>query len=97
MILTQTNVKKTQKTKTKRILGCAVKKEKILRLNHELLGADVVGEQPEVSVGRDEGEDPLGFPALEPNARVEADVVQQPGILGKDDGKRESFTFHFYE
>lgn len=46
----------------------------------------MVGEQAEVAVGGDEGEDPLGFPALEPNTRVEADVVQQPRILG--DGGR---------
>lgn len=36
----------------------------------------MVGEQPEVSIRGDEGEDPLSFPALEPNARVEADIVQ---------------------
>ena len=44
----------------------------------------MVGEQTEVSVRRDEGQDPLGFPALEPHARVEADIVQQPGVLGTD-------------
>lgn len=48
----------------------------------------MVREQAEVAVGGDEGEDPLGFPALEPNTRVEADVVQQPRILG--DGGREA-------
>lgn len=42
----------------------------------------MVGEQPEISIGRDEGEDPLGFPALKPYTWVEADVVQQPRILG---------------
>lgn len=45
-------------------------------MKHSLLGADMVGEQPEVSIGGDEGEDPLSLPALEPNTRVEADVVQ---------------------
>lgn len=48
----------------------------------------MVGEQAEVAVGGDEGEDPLGFPALEPDTRVEADVIQQPRILG--DGGREA-------
>lgn len=48
----------------------------------------MVGEQPEVSIRRDEGEDPLSFPALKPYTRVEADVVQQPRILG--DRSRES-------
>lgn len=48
----------------------------------------MVGEQAEVAVGGDEGEDPLGFPPLEPDTRVEADVVQQPRILG--DGGREA-------
>lgn len=42
----------------------------------------MIGEQAEVPVGRDEGEDAFGFPALETHARVEADVIQQPGILG---------------
>lgn len=43
----------------------------------------MVGEQPEVSIGWDEGEDPLGFPALEPNTWVETDIIQQPWILRK--------------
>lgn len=47
-----------------------------------LLRADVVGEQAEVAVGGDEGEDALRLPALEADAGVEADVVQQPGVLG---------------
>lgn len=47
-----------------------------------LLRADVVGQQAEVAVGGDEGEDALGLPALEADAGVEADVVQQPGVLG---------------
>ena len=47
-----------------------------------LLRADVVGKQAEVAVGGDEGEDALRLPALEADAGVEADVVQQPGVLG---------------
>lgn len=43
----------------------------------------MVGEQPEVPVGGNEGEDPLSFPALVPNTRVEADIIQQPRILGE--------------
>lgn len=49
---------------------------------HSLLRANVVGEQSKVSIRGDEGEDPLGLPALEPNTRVEADIIQQPRILG---------------
>jgi len=47
-----------------------------------LLRADVVGQQAEVAVWGDEGEDALGLPALEADAGVEADIVQQPGVLG---------------
>ena len=46
-----------------------------------LLRADVVGQQAEVAVWGDEGEDALGLPALEADAGVEADIVQQPGVL----------------
>ena len=41
----------------------------------------MVGEEPEVSVRRDKGENPLRLPALEPHTRVEAHVVQEPGVL----------------
>lgn len=46
-----------------------------------LLGADAVGDEPEVPVRGNEGKDPLRLPAFEANARVEADVVQQPWVL----------------
>lgn len=46
-----------------------------------LLCADVVGEQAEVAIRRDEGEDALRFPALETDTGMEANVVQQPGVL----------------
>lgn len=56
-----------------------------------LLGADMVREQPEVSVRRDEGQNSLGLPAFEANARVKTHVVQQPRILKerKRDRQRE--------
>lgn len=46
----------------------------------------MVREQAEVSIRRNEGEDPLRFPALEPDTRVEADVIQQPRVLGERGG-----------
>lgn len=64
----------------------------------------MVGEQPEVSIRRDEGEDPLSFPALEPNTWVETDIIQQPRILGEGDNQNiftnyfqlvKQFYFHF--
>lgn len=55
-----------------------------------LLCTDVVREQAEVAVGRDEGEDALGLPALEADAGVEADIIQQPGVLSDRQGKATS-------
>lgn len=77
---------------------------------HWLLRADMVGEQPEVSIRGDEGEDPLGLPALKPNTWMETDVIQQPRVLGEGHrdcwvaGKSKyvsiylirSFHFHFF-
>ena len=51
-----------------------------------LLAADLVGEQFEEAVGRHEGDDPLCLPALEADARVEADIVHQPRV---DEGEGE--------
>lgn len=62
---------------------------------HVLLGADAVGDEAEIPVRGDEGKDPLGLPALEANAGVEADVVQQPRVLqGVTDW---SVKFHQYQ
>lgn len=41
----------------------------------------MVREQAKVSIRRDEGEDTLRFPALETNTGMEADIIQQPGVL----------------
>lgn len=46
-----------------------------------LLGTDAVGDEPEVAIGRNKGQDPLRLPALEADARMEADVIQQPWVL----------------
>lgn len=43
---------------------------------HQILRTDMVREQAKVSIGRDEGEDTLGFPALEANTRMEAHIIQ---------------------
>lgn len=55
-----------------------------------LLCTDVVGEQAEVAVRRDEGEDALRFPALETDTGVEANIIQQPGVLQSQAGRTES-------
>lgn len=55
-----------------------------------LLCTDVVGEQAEVAIRRDEGEDALRFPALETDTGVEANIVQQPGVLQSQAGRTES-------
>lgn len=47
----------------------------------------MVGEQAEVAVRRNEGEDALRFPALEPDTGMEADIVQQPRVLQNQAGK----------
>lgn len=47
---------------------------------HHGLGADVIGHEPEVSVGRYEGEQALRFPALETHAGMEGDVVKETRI-----------------
>jgi hypothetical protein len=47
---------------------------------HDALAADVVRDEAEVAVGRDEGEDSFGLPSLEADARVEADVVEEAGV-----------------
>lgn len=52
-----------------------------------LLRTDVVGEQAEVAVRRNEGEDTLRFPALEPDTGMEANIVQQPRVLQTQAGK----------
>lgn len=52
-----------------------------------LLRTDVVGEQAEVAVRRNEGEDAFRFPALEPDTGMEANIVQQPGVLQNQAGK----------
>lgn len=44
------------------------------------LRSDVVGEEAEVAVRRHEREHPLVLPALEADARMEGDVVQDPRI-----------------
>lgn len=60
----------------------------------------MVGEQPEVSIRRDEGEDPLSLPALEPNTWVETDIIKQARIL-EEKGKTLSwfdynYSYFFY-
>ena len=52
-----------------------------------LLRTDMVGEQAEVAVRRNEGEDALRFPALEPDTGMEANIVQQPRVLQNQAGK----------
>lgn len=47
----------------------------------------MVGEQAEVAVRRNEGEDALRFPALEPDTGMEANIVQQPRVLQNQAGK----------
>lgn len=54
-----------------------------------LLRTDVVGEQAKVAVRRDEGEDALRFPALETDTGMEANIVQQPGVLQNQAGKNK--------
>lgn len=46
-----------------------------------LLRADMIVHECEVSVRRDEREDALRLPALEPHARVETHVVEETRIL----------------
>lgn len=46
-----------------------------------LLWADPIGDQPEVPIWRNEGKNSFWFPALESNARMKANVVQQPWVL----------------
>ncbi len=41
----------------------------------------MVGQEAEVSVWGDEGQDSLGLPALEPDTGVEAHIVQQSRVL----------------
>lgn len=48
----------------------------------------MVREQAKVSIRRDEGQDTLRFPALETDTRMEADIIQQPGVL-QSPGKEE--------
>lgn len=43
--------------------------------------ADVIVHEREVSIRRDEGEDALRFPSLEPHTRVETHVIEETGIL----------------
>lgn len=56
-----------------------------------LLSTDVVGKQAEAAIGRDEGEDALRFPALETDTGMEANIVQQPGVLQNQEGKKKKW------
>lgn len=60
-----------------------------------LLCTDVVREQAEVAIWRDEGEDPFRLPALETNARMEADVIQQPRVLQSPGKKARRWIKHY--
>lgn len=46
-----------------------------------LLGTDAVGDQAEIPIRGNKRKDSLGLPAFEPNARMEADIIQQPWVL----------------
>lgn len=54
-----------------------------------LLWTDPIGNQSEVSIWRDKGEDSFRLPALEANAGVEAHVIEEPWVLGT--GKHSKF------